>query len=150
MIIAALLAAVLSVPASAQVAACQRNEMTSAWEKITFGLWLSDYTVPDAARTADLAYKGCSVSHNGQEGRKFVSADGLFTVVALTDAGGDNGATTLVLFRDGEGVNLGTWGHHKVFYKGVGIDKVSVPNGGGSTIVKNVFVIPVDWSVSKR
>lgn len=146
MIIAALLAAVLSVPASAQPAACQRNEMTSAWEKITFGLWLSDYTVPDDARTADLKYKGCSVSQFGQEGRKYVSADGRFTVVALTDAGGDNGATTLVLLRDGASVNLGTWGHHKVFYKGVGIDKVSVPNGDRGAVVKNVFVIPVDWA----
>lgn len=146
MIIAALLAAVLSVPASAQAAVCQRNEMTSAWEKIAFGLWLSDYTVPDDARTADLKYEGCSIGHNGQESRKYVSADGRFTVVALTDAGGDDGATTLVLFRDGEGVNLGTWGHHKVFYKGVGIDKVTVPMGGRTTVVKNVFVIPVDWA----
>ena len=146
MIIAALLAAVLSVPASAQVAVCQRNEMTSAWEKITFGLWLSDYTVPDDARTADLKYKGCSVSPFGQEGRTYASADGLFSVIALTNSGGENGATTLVLFRDGQSVNLGTWGHHKVFYKGVGIDKVTVPNGGRSTLVKNVFVIPVDWA----
>ncbi|MDP3543174.1 MAG: hypothetical protein Q8T11_11970 [Elusimicrobiota bacterium] len=146
MIIAALLAAVLSVPASAQTAACQRNEMTSAWEKITFGLWLSDYTVPDDARTADLKYAGCSVSQFGQEGRKYVSADGQFTVVALTGAGGDDGATTLVLLRDGAKVILGTWGHHKVFYKGVGIDKVSVPNGGRGAVVKNVFVIPVDWA----
>lgn len=148
MIIAALLAAVLSVPASAQVAACQRNEMTSAWEKITLGLWLSDYTIPDNARTADLKYKGCSVDREGQENRSYVSADGVFTVVAITDAGGDSGATTLILRRGGEGVNLGTWGHHKVFYKGVGIDKVTVPYGGGSSVVKNVFVIPVDWSAN--
>lgn len=146
MIIAALLAAVLSVPASAQTAACQRNEMTSAWEKITFGLWLSDYTVPDAARTADLKYAGCSVDGEGQENRTYASEDGAFTVTAVTNAGGDNGATTLILRRGGDGVNLGIWGHHKVFYKGVGIDKVTVPNGGGRTVVKNVFVIPVDWA----
>lgn len=145
MITAALLAAVLSIPASAQASVCQRNEMTAAWEKITFGLWLSDYTVPDDARTADLEYKGCSVDREGQENRTYASADGIFTVTAITDAGGDNGATTLVLRRGGEGVSLGTWGHHKVFYKGVGIDKVSVPNGGRAALVKNVFVIPVDW-----
>lgn len=140
MIIAALLTAVLAMPASAQVSACQANEMTLAWEKITFGLWLSDYTIPeDALRTAKLSYKGCSVDTKGQEIRSFASEDGAYAVTALTNAGGDNGATTLVLNRGGEGVTLGTWGHHKVFYKGVGIDKVSVPGGP----VKNVFVIPV-------
>lgn len=140
MIIASLLAAVLSVSASAQVPACQSNEMTSAWEKVTFGLWLSDYTIPeDSMRTAKLSYKGCSVGAEGQEVRSFVSEDGTYAVTALTNAGGDNGATTLVLNRGGKGVQLGTWGHHKVFYKGVGIDRVSVPGGP----VKNVFVIPV-------
>ena len=140
MIIAALLAAVLAVPASAQVAVCQTNEMTTAWEKITFGLWLSDYTIPeDGLRTAKLSYKGCSVDAKGQEVRSFVSEDGAYAVTALTNAGGDNGATTLVLKRGGKGVTLGTWGHHKVFYKGVGIDKVAGPGGP----VKNVFVIPV-------
>ena len=140
MIIAALLAAVLSSPAAAQVSACQSNEMTKAWEKIYFGLWLSDYTIPeDGMRTAKLSYKGCSVNGAGEEVRSFVSEDGAYAVTALTNAGGDNGATTLVLNRDGKGVTLGTWGHHKVFYKGVGIDKVSLPGGP----VKNVFVIPV-------
>jgi hypothetical protein len=114
--------------------------MTSAWEKVTFGLWLSDYTIPeDALRTAKLSYKGCSVDAEGQEIRSFVSEDGAYAVTALTNGGGDNGATTLVLKRGGKGVQLGTWGHHKVFYKGVGIDKVAVPGGP----VKNVFVIPV-------
>ena len=140
MIIAALLAAVLSVPASAQISVCQSTEMTSAWEKVTFGLWLSDYTIPEAAlRTAKLSYKGCSVDATGQETRSFVSEDGAYAVAALTNPGGDNGATTLVLNRGGRGVTLGTWGHHKVFYKGVGIDKVAIPGGP----VKNVFVIPV-------
>lgn len=140
MIIAALLAAVLSVPASAQVTVCQTNEMTTAWEKVTFGLWLSDYTVPeDGMRTAKLSYKGCSVDNAGEEVRSFVSEDGSYTLTALTNSGGDNGATTLVLNRGGKGVTLGTWGHHKVFYKGVGIDKVAVPG----VAVKNVFVIPV-------
>lgn len=147
MIIAALLAAVLSVPASAQTAACQRNEMTSAWEKITFGLWLSDYTVPeDATRAATLSYVGCSVLSDGTEARFYRSEDRAFTLSALTNAGGDNGATTLALTRRAEKVTLGTWGHHKVFYKGVGIDKVAVPNGNDTTVVKNVFVIPVDWA----
>lgn len=146
MIIAALLAAVLSVPAAAQTAACQRNEMTSAWEKITFGLWLSDYTVPDDARTATLSYIGCSVLSDGTEARFYRSEDRTFTLSAFTNAGGDNGATTLALTRRAENVTLGTWGHHKVFYKGVGIDKVSVPNGNDRTVVKNVFVIPVDWA----
>jgi hypothetical protein len=146
MIIAALLAAVLSVPASAQVAVCQRNEMTSAWEKITFGLWLSDYTVPDDARTATLSYLGCSVLSDGTEARFYRSEDRTFTLSAFTNAGGENGATTLALTRRAEKVTLGTWGHHKVFYKGVGIDKVAVPNGNDQTVVKNVFVIPVDWA----
>ncbi|MDD5302695.1 MAG: hypothetical protein PHS14_06245 [Elusimicrobia bacterium] len=144
MIIATLLAAVLSMPASAQVAVCQSNEMTSAWEKVTFGLWLSDYTVPDdSARTATLSYIGCSVLSDGTEVRFYRSEDRAFTLSASTNAGGENGATTLGLTRRAEKVTLGTWGHHKVFYKGVGIDKVSVPNGGDSTVVKNVFVIPV-------
>lgn len=146
MIIAALLAAVLSVPASAQVTACQRNEMTSAWEKITFGLWLSDYTVPDDSRTATLSYIGCSVLGDGTEARFYRSEDRTFTLSAFTNAGGENGATTLALTRRAEKVTLGTWGHHKVFYKGVGIDKVAVPNGNDQTVVKNVFVIPVDWA----
>jgi hypothetical protein len=146
MIIAALLAAVLSVPASAQTAVCQRNEMTSAWEKITFGLWLSDYTVPDDARTATLSYIGCSVLSDGTEARFYRSEDRVFTLSAFTNAGGENGATTLALTRRAERVTLGTWGHHKVFYKGVGIDKVAVPNGNDQTMVKNVFVIPVDWA----
>lgn len=144
MIIASLLAAVLSVSASAQTQACRSNEMTSAWETITFGLWISDYTIPeDATRAANLVYKGCSVNGAGEESRTFSSADGTFAVTALTNSGGDNGATTLVLSRGGARVALGTWGHHKVFYKGVGIDKVAVPNGAGGAMVKNVFVIPV-------
>ena len=144
MIIATVLAAVLSVSASAQTQACRSNEMTSAWETITFGLWISDYTIPeDATRAARLAYRGCSVDGAGQESRSFVSEDGAYAVTALTNSGGDNGATTLVLWRGGERVALGTWGHHKVFYKGVGIDKVAVPNGAGGVMVKNVFVIPV-------
>ena len=144
MIIASLLAAVLSVSASAQVPACQSNEMTSAWEKITFGLWLSDYTVPeDSMRTATLGYIGCSALSDGTEVRFYRSADRNFTLSAFTNAGGENGATTLALTRRAEKVTLGTWGHHKVFYKGVGIDKVAVPNGNDQTVVKNVFVIPV-------
>lgn len=144
MIIASLLAAALSVSASAQAQACRSNEMTTAWESITFGLWLSDYTIPDdAARAASLTYKGCSAGADGMETRTFASADGSYAVLAVTDAGGDSGATTLTLSRRGERVELGTWGHHKVFYKGVGIDKVAVPNGAGGAIVKNVFVLPV-------
>ena len=145
MIITALLSAVLSLPVSAQVPACQSNEMTSAWEKISFALWLTDYTIPDSSpRTATLAYKGCSAGDEGEESRSYVSADGLFTVTAYTSHGGDNGATTLTLYRGDKWARLGTWAHHKVFYKGVGIDKVAVPNGGDTTIVKNVFVIPED------
>jgi len=143
MIIASLLAAMLSVPAAAQQA-CVSNEMTSAWEQVTFGLWLSDYTIPDSSpRTAVLRYNGCSVAADKTEVRSFASQDSLYSVLALTSSGGDNGATTLTLVRDGASVNLGMWGHHKVFYKGVGIDKVAVPNGAGRTTVKNVFVIPV-------
>lgn len=143
--IASLLAALLlSVPASAQVRACQTNEMTAAWKNVAFGLWLSDYTVPDdASRVATLRYKGCSAGAEGMESRSYTSEDGSFAVVARTNAGGDDGATTLILTRGGARVELGTWGHHKVFYKGVGIDKVSVPSGGSATRVANVFVIPV-------
>lgn len=144
MIIAPLLAVLLSVSASAQTQACRSNEMTAAWEKINFGVWVTDYTIPDSApRAATVSYQGCSAGENGVESRTFAGADGQFTVVALTNAGGDNGATTLVLRRGTQWVTLGTWGHHKVFYKGVGIDKVAVPNGNDSTVVKNVFVIPV-------
>lgn len=143
MIIAPLLAALLSISASAQTRVCQSNEMTAAWEKINFSLWLTDYTIPDSSpRTATLAYQGCAAGADGLESRSFVSADGMFFVTAVTTAGGDNGATTLTLSRGSEAVALGTWGHHKVFYKGVGIDKVAVPNGNGRTVVKNVFVIP--------
>ena len=143
MIITALLSVVLAAPASAQVFECKTNEMTAAWEKISFALWLTDYTIPDSSpRTATLTYKGCSKGDEGEESRSYVSADGSFTVTAFTNHGGDNGATTLTLYRGAQWARLGAWGHHKVFYKGVGIDKVAVPNGGDTTIVKNVFVIP--------
>ncbi len=79
-----------------------------------------------------------------EESRFYTSDDGVFSVSAFTNMGGANGATTLTLSRDSEWVRLGTWAHHKVFYKGVGIDQVAVPNGGGRTVVKNVFVIPED------
>ena len=116
--------------------------MTAAWETVSLGLWLSDYTVPDdATRVATLTYAGCSVSAKGEEVRVFSSANARYAVSAVTDAGGANGATTLSLKRDGAQVVLGTWGHHKVYYRGVGIDRVAVP-GGRNT--KNVFVIPVD------
>jgi hypothetical protein len=144
MIIASLLAAMLTIPAAAQTQACASNEMTSAWEQVTFGLWLSDYTIPDSSpRTAVLRYAGCAVGADTMEYRSYSSEDRLYTVVARTNGGGANGATMLAMFRGDAGVDLGTWGHHKVFYKGVGIDKVAVPNGAGRTTVKNVFVIPV-------
>lgn len=142
MIVPLLAALLLAAPASAQVRACQSNDMTAAWETVSLGLWLSDYTVPDeASRVATLTYAGCSVSAKGEEVRLFSGADGRYAVSAVTDAGGANGATTLRLGRDGAQVVLGTWGHHKVFYRGVGIDRVAVPGGRGT---KNVFVIPVD------
>lgn len=144
--LAPLLAALMlsSTPAKAHLPACVSNEMTSAWEKISFALWITDYTIPDSSpRAATLAYKGCSKGDEGEESRSYVSEDGLYTVTAFTNHGGDNGATTLTLYRGSEWVRLGTWGHHKVFYKGVGIDAVSVPNGNGN-VTKNVFVIPVD------
>lgn len=145
MIVSLLAALLLSVPASAQVTVCKANEMTAAWEKITLVLWLTDYTIPDSSpRTATLSYKGCSMGDEGEESRSYASDDGVFAVTAFTNFGGANGATTLTLSRSGERVLLGTWAHRKVFYKGVGIDKVAVPNGGGATVVKNVFVIPED------
>jgi len=118
MIITALLAAVLAAPVSAGPLECVPNEMTSAWEKISFALWLTDYTIPDSSpRTATLAYKGCSKGDEGEESRSYSSADGLWTVTAFTNHGGDNGATTLTLYRGAQWARLGTWAHHKVFYK---------------------------------
>lgn len=144
MIIAALLAAALAAPVSAQTVACQSNEMTAAWEKITFGLWLTPYTNPDdSARTSTLTYKGCTVGADGLESRSFSGAEG-YTIVARTNAGGDNGATTLFLKNGAGSVELGTWGHHKAFYKGVGVDKVNVPSANGGNLNTNVFFIPVD------
>lgn len=133
-----------STPAKA-LPACVSNEMTSAWEKISFALWITDYTIPDSSpRAGTLSYKGCSKGDEGEESRSYVSEDGRYAVVATTNHGGENGATTLTLYRGGESVRLGTWGHHKVFYKGVGVDKAAVPNGNGTTVSKNVFVIPAD------
>lgn len=142
MILSMLVSLVLAAPASA-LPVCKSNEMTSAWEKINLVLWVTDYTIPDSSpRTATLSYKGCTVGDEGEESRSYVSEDGSVTVTAFTNMGGENGATTLTLYRDGGSVRLGTWGHHKVFYKGVGIDKVAVPTGANSAVIKNVFVIP--------
>ena len=150
MIITALLSVVLAAPVSADPLVCQSNEMTASWENISFALWLTDYTIPDSSpRTATLTYKGCSKGDEGEESRSYTSADGLYTVTAFTNHGGDNGATTLTLYRTDKWARLGTWAHHKVFYKGVGIDKVAVPNGGDTTIVKNVFIIPEDAVIKK-
>jgi len=146
MMIAPLLAAILSVSAvSAHAAPCESNEMTVAWEKINFALWLTDYTIPDSSpRTATLSYQGCWAGDGAErlENRSFASADGVFVITAVMTPGGSDGAGTLLLRRNGETAHLGTWGFHKIFYKGVGIDKVSVPNGNGRMVVKNVFVIP--------
>ena len=145
MIIVALLAAALAAPVSAQPVACQSNEMTAAWEKITFGLWLTPYTIPDSTpRTATLTYKGCSVGADDQEYRTFTSVEGTYALSFRTNGGGADGATTVSLTRGSYASTLGTWGHHKVFYKGVGVDKVNVPTEGGRTFNTNVFVIPVD------
>lgn len=139
----------LAAPAKAQFA-CVSNEMTSAWEKISFALWITDYTIPDSSpRAATLSYKGCAKGDEGEEMRTYASEDGSYFVTAMTNHGGENGATTLTLARGGEFVRLGTWGHHRVFYRGVGIDKVAVPNGNGRTIEKNVFVIPAGAVVAK-
>lgn len=141
MIIASLLATVLAVPAAADkpAAACQTNAMTSDWGKITFGLFLTPYTIPESApRTATLRFKGCKMDDASQEFRSYTSDDGVYRVVALTNANETDGATTLVLIYNGKGVRLGAWAHRKVFYKGVGIDNVAIPDGP----VTNVFVLP--------
>lgn len=143
MIIAPLLAVLLSVSASAQTRACQSNDMTAAWEKINFAVYLTDYTIPDSSpRTATVSYKNCTAGDDGLESRNYVSADGFYMVTALTFNGGQDGSTNLLLRLGGPTAHLGAWSHHKVFYKGVGIDKVAVPNGNDTTVVKNVFVIP--------
>jgi hypothetical protein len=97
MIVSTLLAALLAVPASAQPVACVENEMTREWEKISFALWLTDYTIPDSSpRTATLSYKNCFADEErGQETRFFVSEDGSIGVVATTSLGGQDGATYL-------------------------------------------------------
>lgn len=137
--------------------ACVANDMTREWEKISFALWLTDYTIPDSApRTATLSYAGCSImdEYMGEpiqprEVRFYVSEDGLVAVFATTSENGADGAThlTLVTRRGTSGfansAQLGAWSHHKVFYKGVGIDKVGISdNRDGRAYTKNVFVIP--------
>jgi hypothetical protein len=143
MIIASLLAAMLSVPVSAaQMPVCTPNAMTAEWEKITLALWITDYTIPDSSpRAATLRYRSCVMGDHGEEIRFYGSDDGAFSLNAMTNSGGANGATTLTLINATGAVRLGTWAHQKVFYKGVGIDKVAVPNGA-VPLVKNVFVIP--------
>lgn len=150
MIIAPLLAVLLSASASAQTPACQSNEMTQGWEKVTYGLWLTPYTIPDSTpRTATLKYQGCVVDANGLENRSFVSAEGGYAIVARTDAGGNSGATTLILKNGAGSVELGTWGHHRAMYRPVGVDKVNVPTGNGGVMNTNVFFIPVDLGAQR-
>jgi hypothetical protein len=160
MIVSTLLAALLAVPASAQPVACVENEMTREWEKISFALWLTDYTIPDSSpRTATLSYKNCFADEErGQETRFFVSEDGSIGVVATTSLGGQDGATylTLVTKNGNNGLTnsaqLGVWGHHRVYYRGVGVDKAKIQDWryGGREIVKNVFVIPTGAVIDRK
>jgi hypothetical protein len=173
MIVAPLLVALLAVPASAQVVlppfeaeACVRNEMTREWEKISFALWLTDYTIPDSSpRTATLRYQGCRVLRetlgepmDAQEQRYFVSEDGKIGVIATTSTGGSDGATylTLVTKNGNNGLTnsaqLGVWSHHRVYYKGIGVDKAKIQDwrDGGRALVTNVFVIPTGAVIDQK
>lgn len=160
MIVSSLLAVLLAVPAAAQVQVCADNEMTREWEKISFALWLTDYTIPDSSpRTATLSYQRCFAdSERGQETRFFVSADGKIGVVATTSLGGSDGATylTLVTKNGNNGLTnsaqLGVWSHHKVYYKGIGVDKAKIQDwrDGGRELVTNVFVIPTGAVIDQK
>lgn len=141
MMIASLLAAALALPAAAE-SKCLINPMTDEWQGITLALFLTDYTIPESSpRTATLKFSECLSHHEGTELRLYTSQDSDYVIAARTDRGGASGATTLFLSRGSELVELGTWAHRKIFFKGVGIDKVSVPNGD-QKLIKNVFVLP--------
>ena len=159
MILPLLAAALLAGPVSAQELPCPQDAMTREWQSKTFVLWLANGTNPDAEpRVATLKFKKCvrAAEYLGepitpQDARWFVSEDGKIGVIAtVTD--GEPDATWLTLVTS-NGVNgmtssaqLGAFAHRKVYFKGIGADKVSIQDwrDNGRVIVKNVFVIPQD------
>ncbi len=152
-----------AAPAKAQPA-CVSNEMTAAWEKISFALWITDYTIPDSSpRAATLKFQKCERREETlgekmtpQDVRWYVSEDGSIGVLA-TVGDDEPGATwlTLVTRNGGNGLTnsaqLGAFAHQRVYWRGLGWDKVSIQDwrDSGRTIVKNVFLIPTDAVIKK-
>lgn len=166
MIAPLLAAALLTSPAFAAEkipTPCAQDDMSREWQSKSFVLWLANGTNPDAEpRTATLSFKKCEHVEeiygepiSPRDERWYVSDDGSIGVIATADDS-QPGATylTLVIARNGALTNaaqLGAWAHRKVFFKGVGVDKVSITDwrSNGAVIVKNVFVIPSDAVISK-
>lgn len=158
--IVSLLAAVLALPAAAQTVSipCPQDAMTREWQAKSFALWLTEGVNPDAVpRTATLKFSKCvrqnehlGERHAPQDVRWFVSEDGKIGVIAtVTESEPDATWITIVTAGDGALTNsaqLGAYAHRKVYFKGIGADKVSIQDwrDGGRTIVKNVFLIPTD------
>lgn len=161
MIVSLLAALLLSAPLHAAPIdlPCPQDAMTRDWQSKTLVLWLTDGKNPDAApRTATLTFKSCSRRTENlgepmtpQDERYFVSEDGSIGVIA-TVTEKDPGATWLTLVtRNGNNgltnsAQLGVFGHHRVYYKGLGFDQVKIQDwrDGGRTIVKNIFLLPAD------
>ena len=86
------------------------------------------------------------------------SSPGIRGVVATTSLGGSDGATylTLVTKNGNNGLTnsaqLGVWSHHKVYYKGIGVDKAKIQDwrDGGRELVTNVFVIPTGAVIDQK
>lgn len=161
MIVSLLAAALLALPAAAQVQTplpCPQDAMTSEWQTKSFALWLTDGTNPDAApRTATLKFSKCvrqteylGERHTPQDVRWFLSEDGKIGVIAtVVENEADATYITLVTSNNGSLTNsaqLGAYAHRRVYFKGIGADKVAIQDwrDGGRTIVKNVFLIPTD------
>jgi hypothetical protein len=159
--IVSLLAALLALPAAAQVvdvpAPCPQDAMTQEWQTKSFALWLIDGTNPDAApRTATLKFKNCvrqteylGERHTPQDARWFVSEDGKIGVIA-TVLENELDATYITIVTSNNGslttsAQLGAYAHRKIYFKGIGADKVTIQDWrDGRTVVKNVFLIPTD------
>jgi hypothetical protein len=153
----ALFAALLLAGPAAAAPVCRTDPMRAEWQTKNFGLWLTDYTIPESSpRTATLHYVGCEVvtSMYGEpieprEERKFLSEDGTIGIIASTDDS-DPAATwlTLVTGSPERGVynsaQLGAFSHHRVYFKGVGVDQVKFHDnrGRGADLVKNIILIP--------
>lgn len=165
MIFSLLAALLMSAPLHAAPAdlPCAQDEMTRAWESKSLALWLTDASNPDAVtRTATLRFKSCThrtetlgEPMTPQDERYFVSEDGSIGVIAtVTEKDPDATWLTLVMRNGASGLTnsaqLGVFGHHRVYYKGVGFDQVKIQDWriGGRTIVKNIFLLPWDSAIN--